>query len=88
MYLLTQNSLVFEKRWKIDWDGAQSLTHIINNNKTLKKNLFMSPSQIFPPSWIYVTKGSFNTTYLSTQNSLVFENRWRFDWDRVQSVKR
>jgi hypothetical protein len=26
--------------------------------------------------------------YLSTQNSLVFENRWRFDWDRMQSVKR
>jgi hypothetical protein len=43
MYLLTQNSLVFEKRWKIDWDGAQSLTnHIILNDKiwlNRKKNL-------------------------------------------------
>jgi hypothetical protein len=25
--------------------------------------------------------------YLLTQNSLVFENRWRVDWDRVKSVK-
>jgi hypothetical protein len=29
-----------------------------------------------------------NPMYLLTQNSSVFENRWRLDWDRVQSVKR
>jgi hypothetical protein len=38
MYLLTQNSLVLEKRRKIYRDGAQSLTHIITKfDKTEKK---------------------------------------------------
>jgi hypothetical protein len=94
MYLITQNSLVFEKRWKIDWDGAQSLTHKINNNKTWKKKSCFWYScrhlkflRRLGFTWC-LTSGSFNTMYLSTQNSLVFENRWRFDWDRVQSVKR